>query len=150
MYMKVCQWRWQWRWWSAHESMSASLALMARFLAPLYHFNMFEQVTSTPSPLPFHCYSKHLFCDVHIELPWSVTTTPSPLPLLATGNLYFHNLRIKFCLYQFSTSLEYFEIFDDVMTTPSPHPLITQDLHFSNLHAEISLCTNFQPGSCHP
>ena len=39
-----------------------------------------------------------------------------------------------------------FENFEDVTITPSPHPLIvTRDLYFCNLRAEISLRTNFQP-----
>ena len=69
-----------------------------------------------------------------------------PPPFVATGNLYFRNLRIEFRLYQFSTRLEHIEIFDDVMITHSPYPdIITRDLHFSYLHTEISLRANFQP-----
>ena len=50
------------------------------------------------------------------------------------------------CFYQCLARLDHFKICDDVTTTPSPLPLIiTRDLHFSNLHTEISLRTNFQP-----
>ena len=48
-----------------------------QFLAPLDHFKMFDDVTTTPSPHPLRCYWKHLFrielsLHTNFHLDWTI------------------------------------------------------------------------------
>ena len=107
--------------------------------------------SATPSAHAFIITRELYFCNLHTVISFPTNFPRNPLPtsfitrplqrLLGVAHPFVNGRRN----YQFSARSEHFGIFDDVMTTPSPQPIITQDLHFCNLHNKTSSRTHFQP-----